>query len=87
MANEITREELEALMKYINGSLERIEKKLDDLDNKMDLQKDRETTCRREVDVKIEDVSKGKVPWPVLVVVGLMSAIITGLIVAFVTVI
>jgi hypothetical protein len=82
---EVTRNEFEMYIRAQNGALGRIEKKLDEIDHKLERVQDTESKCREELETKIAEASKGKVGWTTTVLISFLSASTIGLLTALVT--
>jgi hypothetical protein len=82
---EVTRNEFEIYIRAQNGALGRIEKKLDEIDHKLERMQDAEKDCREDMEAKIAAASRGKVSWATMAIVSLLSASTIGLLTALVT--
>lgn len=75
MEQYVTRAEL-------NGSLVRLEQKIDSLRVSMENNRDREDLCRENLRAEVMEATKGMLPTPISIVLAVLSSSVTGLLVA-----
>jgi tetrahydromethanopterin S-methyltransferase subunit G len=86
MDTPITRAEFMQYVKAQNGSLGRIEKKLEDIERRLEKMDDAENACRQEVDHRI-GVLEGRLISSRItgLIIGILSSAVIGLTVVLVT--